>query len=96
LRHAGVLTAGLAVALVAVRNFSGLFLATYLAIFFVRRCWPCAQPRGSDFTLHPGLDLEEAVKGRTVKITIPGQSLKCEGLDGNGAEEKKKKIGSSS
>ena len=42
--------------------------------------------RGSDLRYTLELDLEEAVKGRTVKITIPGHR-ECETCDGSGAEQ---------
>jgi molecular chaperone DnaJ len=42
--------------------------------------------RGSDLRYTLELDLEEAVKGRTVEITIPGHR-ECGGCDGSGAEK---------
>jgi len=42
--------------------------------------------RGSDLRYTLELDLEEAVKGRTVKITIPDHR-ECETCDGSGAEK---------
>jgi len=42
--------------------------------------------RGSDLRYTLELDLEEAVKGKTVKITIPGHR-ECDTCDGSGAEK---------
>lgn len=42
--------------------------------------------RGSDLRYTLELDLEEAVKGKTVEITIPGHR-ECETCDGSGAEK---------
>src|SRR5690606_31883524 len=42
--------------------------------------------RGSDLRYTLELDLEEAVKGKTVKITIPGHK-ECDVCDGSGAEK---------
>jgi len=67
-------------------NFSDIFGDVFGDIFGGGGGGRGRSTRGSDLRYTLELDLEEAVRGKTVKITIPGHK-ECDACDGSGAEK---------
>ncbi|MBR9871547.1 MAG: molecular chaperone DnaJ [Gammaproteobacteria bacterium] len=67
-------------------NFSDIFGDVFGDIFGGGGGGRARNTRGSDLRYTLELDLEEAVKGKDVKITIPGHK-ECDSCDGGGAEK---------
>ncbi|WP_323751679.1 molecular chaperone DnaJ [Marinobacter sp.] len=67
-------------------NFSDIFGDVFGDIFGGGGGGRARNTRGSDLRYTLELDLEEAVKGKDVKITIPGHK-ECDSCDGSGAEK---------